>query len=217
MRLRRIWSPESLVRMRLAIGFLPSTTVAGCRLSVRGVAPGPRLARLFGERNPRTWPRFLCVAVAAGTAFGFFAFKVAFSFPHNLTGGTGGWDEIRVLEHVRNTTHRMRNRSPQRWLGCAATMVSVNGKSAGRLGFDGCYPASAFVDWCRPSQTGERNWSTHRQSAAPFGNWLVKRFGRRERTGRARTGLCARLATQTKKDRRNRPTVLSLWCARLLL
>ena len=31
-------------------------------------------------------------------------------------------------------------------IGCAATMVSINGKSAGRLGFDWCYPASAFVD-----------------------------------------------------------------------
>ena len=28
----------------------------------------------------------------------------------------------------------------------AATVVSINGKSAGRLGFDWCYPASAFVD-----------------------------------------------------------------------
>jgi hypothetical protein len=27
-----------------------------------------------------------------------------------------------------------------------ATVVSINGKSAGRLGFDWCYPASAFVD-----------------------------------------------------------------------
>jgi hypothetical protein len=30
------------------------------------------------------------VYTAAGAAFGFFAFKVAFSFPHYLTGGTGG-------------------------------------------------------------------------------------------------------------------------------